>query len=121
MELTIQLTDAQLEELCESANVIACECPGYLVGLLRQVRKFRSYTADCMTQFPEETETHQWLSNQVLQVEQKLMQTLFEFMQREDLLDGCHAIDLDKLGQRSRQAALRQQKCLAPDRAYQPQ
>jgi len=121
MKVSIQLTDEQLETLCETANVIACECPSYLVGLLRQVKKFRSYTQDCMRQFPEEVGTHEWLSEQALQVERQLIQTLFEFMQREELLNERQEIDLDKLEQRSRQAALRQQKCLASDQQFQSQ
>lgn len=105
---TPELSDDQLITICENANVIACECPAYLVGLLQKVRKFRHYTAECVEQMPEEVEVHNWLSEQALQVEALLTRIIFEFMQREDLLDEQQQLDITKLAQRSHQAALRQ-------------
>lgn len=103
-------SDEQLQTICETADVIACECPAHLVDLLRRVRRFRRYTReDCLELVPEEAETHYWLSDQVLQVETALAQILLEFMQREQLFDDRQQIDLAKLAQRNLNAALRQQ------------
>ena len=101
-------SDEQLQTICENANVIACECPTHLVDLLRKVREFRYYTTDCIELSPSEAETHSWLSERVLQIESLLSHTIAEFIQREDLLDEQHQLDLGKLAERNRQAALRQ-------------
>lgn len=103
-------SDEQLRAICESAEVIACECPARLVDLLRCTRRFRRYTQeDCMELVPEAAETHSWLSDQILQIETSLSQVLIEFMRREQLLDDRQQVDLAKLAERSLQAALRQQ------------
>lgn len=105
-------SDEQLLAICEFANVIACECPAHLIGLLRSVREFRSYTSDCVKTFPEDAATHQWLSQEVSHVEMMLSQIIFEFMQRENLLDEQYHVNLEALAQRSHLAALRQQKSM---------
>jgi len=58
---------------------------------------------------PETAETHHWLSDQLLPLEAALAQVLTEFLQREQLLDEQPQVDLVKLSQRNRQAALRHQ------------
>ena len=104
-------SNAQLEAICEAAQVIACECPAHLVDLFRRVRQFRRYTQeDCLVLVPEAAATHQWLSDQMLPLEAALAQVLTEFLQREQLLDEQQQVDLAKLAQRNRQAALRHQE-----------
>jgi hypothetical protein len=104
---TPEFSDDMLLTICEVANVVACECPAHLVGLLRQIRQFRYYTLECIDRFPEDEQTHQWLSEQILQIEARLSQLIFEFMQREDLLDEQQKLDFDRLAERSYQASLR--------------
>jgi hypothetical protein len=104
-------SDEQLQVICEAAEVIACECPAHLVDLFRRVRKFRRYTQeDCLVLVPEAAETHHWLSAQMLPLEAALAQVLTEFLQREHLFDEQQQVDLAKLAQRNRQAALRHQE-----------
>ena len=104
-------SDQQLQVICEAAAVVACECPAHLVDLFRRVRKFRRYTQeDCLVLVPEAAETHHWLSAQMLPLEAALAQVLTEFLQREHLLDAQQQVDLAKLAQRNRQAALCHQK-----------
>jgi hypothetical protein len=70
-------SDEQLQTICESADVIACECPARLVDLLRRVRQFRRYTGeDCLELVPDAAETHYWLSDQILQIEACLSEVL---------------------------------------------
>jgi hypothetical protein len=103
-----QFSEEQLIAICENANVIACECPARLVDLLQKVRKFRRYTFECMEQYPDEIEIHQWLDRQVQQIELRLSEVMLEFMQKENLMDEQNQLDLEKLAQRSYQAAIRQ-------------
>lgn len=97
-----------LLEICESVDVIACECPGYLARLLRQIQAFHSFTTSCIEQFPEAQETHEWLGDRAELLEQILSQTIIELMFKEGLIDENWQISLDKLSQRAREAALKQ-------------
>ena len=101
-------SEEQLIAISEAADVIACQCPGYLVQLIQQVRKFRHYTSDCMERFPEDAETHEWLSDRASQLESLLSQTIIELMQKEDLIDEQNQVCLTKLAARAREMALRQ-------------
>ncbi|MBW4578818.1 MAG: hypothetical protein KME42_04485 [Tildeniella nuda ZEHNDER 1965/U140] len=102
------LSDEALIEICRAAEVIACECPGYLARILRQVRTFRNYTITCIEQFPQDTETHLWLADRAGQAEALLHQTMIELMQKEELIDDSEHILLDRLSERARATALKQ-------------
>lgn len=103
-----ELSDEALLEICRAAEVIACECPGYLARLLRQVRTFRTYTISCIEQFPTDTETHLWLADRATQVEDILLQTMIELMQKENLIDNAQQVSLDKVSERARATMLKQ-------------
>lgn len=110
-EQTIKLSDLSddaLLSICRAADVIACECPGYIARLLRQVRAFRSYTLNCIEQFPKDAETHYWLADRANQVEAILWQTMVELMQREALVSESEEVLLDNLSERARAIALEQ-------------
>jgi hypothetical protein len=100
--------DELIVEICRAAEVIACECPGYVARLLRQVRAFRRYTMNCIEQFPADAETHHWLAAQAAKVEDILFQTMMELMYKEGLIDEAQQIALDKLSDRAREIALKQ-------------
>lgn len=102
-----QVSDELLLTICESVDVIACECPGYLAKLLREVRKFRRYTQSCIDRYPEDTEVHNWLSDQTGEVERLLCQTIVEFLQKEALLDPDGQLNLRQLYDRAEQASLK--------------
>ncbi len=103
-----KLSDEALLEICRAAEVIACECPGYLARLLRQVRTFRAYTISCIEQFPADAETHLWLADRARQVDDLLLQTMIELMQKENLIDENQQVSLDKLSERARSTMLKQ-------------
>jgi hypothetical protein len=102
------LTDDALLEICKAAEVIACECPGYLARILRQVRTFRQYTLGCIEQFPQDAETHLWLAERAEQLEKILWETTVELMYKEQLIDDSQQVLLDKLSERARETALKQ-------------
>ncbi|MBW4691064.1 MAG: hypothetical protein KME27_04780 [Lyngbya sp. HA4199-MV5] len=102
------VSDEALVEICRSAEVIACECPGYLARILRQVRTFRHYTTNCIEQFPQDAETHLWLAEQAAKAEALLHETMIELMQKEGLIDDSEHILLNKLSERARATALKQ-------------
>ena len=94
IKVSADLSDELLADICASAAVLSCSCPGYLSRLLRQVRTFRFYTINCIERFPEAAETHHWLDQQGAQIEQLLFQTLLELLQKEQLLDATNQISL---------------------------
>ncbi len=109
MAITLSdISDELLVEICRAAEVIACECPGYIARLLRQTRAFRQYTTNCIEQFPADAETHHWLAGQATAVEEILFQTMVELMQKEGLIDETQQISLDKLSDRTREIVLKQ-------------
>jgi len=101
-----EFSDDQLVAICEAADVIACECPSYLVQLLKEVKEFRRYTTECGERFPDNSDSHHWLSNRASQLEKLLSQTIYEFFQKENLLDEDNRINLQRLSERNRIVAL---------------
>lgn len=106
LSISPDLSDDDLAAICEAADVIACECPSYLVRLLQEVRSFRHYTSDCIEQFPNDAVTHHWLSSQAKQMEAFLCQTILELLRKESLLDEQNRVCLTQLSERSRSLAL---------------
>lgn len=104
--VTSNFSNEQLIAICEILDGITCECPGYLVKLLREIKKFRQYTLTCVEQFPESAETHHWLSDRAAQLESLLSETMAEFLHKEDLLDDHAQLSLPKLSDRVQAAAL---------------
>ncbi len=106
IQISSELTDENLLAICEAADVIACECPSYLVRLLNDVREFRRYTNECIERFPSDAETHHWLSSRANQVEMLLSLTIYELLQKENLLDENNQLNLQQLSDRNRAIAL---------------
>lgn len=108
MQKTPEFSDDQLLVICEIADVIACECPARLVGLLREVRKFHQYTLGCIEKWPESADMHEWLAGKIKELESELADVMYEFMAKEDLLDEQGNLDIDRLSERSYEVSLRQ-------------
>lgn len=108
IQVSQQLSDEQLSAICEAADVIACQCPSYLVHLLKEVKEFHRYTKDCIQTSPEDASVHDWLGSRAAQIELMLSQTIFELLQRENLIDDQNNLDLGKMSERARAIALRQ-------------
>lgn len=109
IQISTHFSDEDLIAICEAADVIACECPVYLVQLLREVRKFRRYTNDCIEQFPSDVATHNWLCSRAAQIELLLSQTIVEFLHKEKLIDERNnQLSLNELSERSRKLVLSQ-------------
>ena len=108
ISVSIEFSEEQLLAICEAADVIACQCPSYLVRLLQEVRAFHRYTEDCIKNFPEDTALHDWLASRAAQMELMLSQIIFELLQREQLIDDQNNLCLRQLSERARAIALRQ-------------
>ena len=97
----LELADEKLLAICDVASVVACKCPSHLAKLLRDVRRFRRYTAACIKQFPEDTDTHQWLTDKAAHIEFLLSQIIVELLERDGLLDEYQQLDLRTLAQQN--------------------
>lgn len=67
-----------------------------------------NYTESCIQTFPEDIQTHEWLSQRAQQVETLLFETMIELMRKEELLDDSNQLALDKLSTRAREIAMKQ-------------
>lgn len=108
IQLSLEFSDEHLLAISEAADVIACECPSYLVRLLKEVREFKKYTSDCMERFPADAATHHWLASRANQVELLLSVTIYELLQKEQLIDEDNHLNLKRLSERNREIALAQ-------------
>ncbi len=114
IHLSAELSEEQLVAISEAADVIACQCPSYLVRLLQEVREFHRYTNECIQTFPDDAQIHDWLAGRAAQLELFLSQVIFELLQREQLLDGDNNLCLAQLNERARSLALQQINLQAP-------
>lgn len=101
-------SDEQLMSICETSDVVACDCPVRLAGLLWEARTFYQHTMDCIDRCPEEISSHRSLGEKILQVDSLLSQILGEFLQEKGLLTDQQQINLRLLKQRQVQAILKQ-------------
>lgn len=108
IQLSAELSEEQLVAISEAADVIACQCPSYLVRLLQEVREFHRYTNECIQTFPDDAKIHDWLAGRAAQLELFLSQVIFELLQREQLLDSDNNLCLAQLNERARSLALQQ-------------
>ena len=108
IHLSAELSEEQLIAISEAADVIACQCPSYLVRLLQEVREFHRYTNECIQTFPDDAQIHDWLAGRAAQLELFLSQVIFELLQREQLLDGDNNLCLTQLNERARSLAMQQ-------------
>lgn len=106
---TIIFSNEQLMSICETSDIIACDCPARLAGLLWEARRFYHHTIDCIDRCPEEAENHHWLAEKILQIDGLLSQIFVEFLQGKGLLNDQQQIDLKLLKQRQIQAVIEQQ------------
>jgi hypothetical protein len=108
IQVSQQFSDEQLLAICEAADVIACQCPSYLVHLLKEIKEFHRYTEECIQTSPEDASVHDWLSSRASQLELMLSQIIFDLLQRENLIDEQNNLDLHKMAERARAIALQQ-------------
>lgn len=61
---------------------------------------------ECIERFPEDVETHKFLSGRAKDMELLLSSTILEFLEKENLLDPNNQLNLDKLAQRTHELVL---------------
>jgi hypothetical protein len=106
IQISLEFPDEHLVAISDAADMIACECPSYLVRLLKEVREFRRYTTECIERFPNDTATHEWLASRANQVEVLLSLTIYELLEKENLVENYNQLNLKRLSERNRAIAL---------------
>ena len=81
------LTKAGAEELQRRASALACECPRHLIGILDQVRAFQAYEQTCISRFPQDKETHEWLHLSARNLDQMLSATIVQLARLEGMIN----------------------------------
>lgn len=101
MKITVedgsQLSEEALNELDKHADMIECECPSQLMGILDKVREFTEYTDQCIEKYPEDKATHKWLKSSALNLDQLISTTLIQLARIEGFINEDNEIvDRDK-------------------------
>jgi hypothetical protein len=110
IQISPDITDAELLEICDIAITTSYGCPAYLARLLQDIRAFLLQAQLHPELCAEDNSNSQWLNQQMSAIAQTLALVLFEFLHREGLVDADHQLDLDQLTERTRKAILHQQQ-----------
>lgn len=81
------LTPEAMTELKKYADLIECECPTHLMGILAQVREFHDYTTECITKYPEDAATHRWLQKSAKNIDAMLSNTIIQLARIEGFIN----------------------------------
>lgn len=86
------LTAHAQTEILKHASVLACECPKHLVDILARVREFQAYEQRCLHRSERDRETHEWLYQASLNLDQLLSATIVQLARLEGMVDGDNRI-----------------------------
>ncbi|MBC7691275.1 MAG: hypothetical protein H7222_05855 [Methylotenera sp.] len=92
------LNDSQLltqyaeTEIVKRASVLACECPSQLVLILARIREFQTYEQNCILKSEKDRETHEWLYDQAINLDQMLSATIIQLARLEGMVDSENRI-----------------------------
>jgi hypothetical protein len=81
------LTKDGIETLRRYSDMIACQCPGKMLEILELIRSFEEYTIACVSTFPDDAETHQWLYKAAVNLDKLLCGTIMQLARVEGFLD----------------------------------
>ena len=82
-----QISAEAVMELEKHADMIECQCPNKLVGILQHVREFTDYTDECIEKYPEDSDTHKWLKSSAINIDQLLSTTIIQLARLEGFID----------------------------------
>jgi len=89
----LQLLTAYAEtEIVKQASVLECECPKHLAVILAKVREFQVYEQNCMQRSEEDRETHEWLYQAAINLDQMLSATIIQLARLEGMVDSENRI-----------------------------
>lgn len=86
------LTPYAETEIVKNASVIACECPKHLIDILVKVREFQAYEQTCIHRSEKDRETHEWLYQAAINVDQLLSATIVQLARLEGMVDANNRI-----------------------------
>jgi hypothetical protein len=86
------LTNFAEKEIIDRASVLACECPRYLVDILIKVRDFQQYELKCQSGSEKDRDTHEWLFQAAINIDQMLSATIIQLARLEGMIDEQNRI-----------------------------
>jgi len=96
MQITVedgnQISEEAIEELRQHADMIECECPSKLMGILENVRAFEKYTEQCIEKYPDDKATHKWLKSSAVNLDQLISTTLIQLARIEGFINENNEI-----------------------------
>jgi hypothetical protein len=86
------LTDYANAEIVKKASVLDCECPKHLSEILAKVREFQIYEQSCILKNEKDRETHEWLYQAAINLDQMLSTTIIQLARLEGMIDSENRI-----------------------------
>ena len=81
------LTQEAGQCILKEASVLDCECPRYLLELLQRIRDFQSYEQTCINKNDKDKQTHEWLYQAAINIDQMVSTTIIQLARIEELID----------------------------------
>jgi hypothetical protein len=76
-----------IEKIKLHASDVECECPTYLLDILKAVNTFQEYQTTCLISDLKEREIHEWLLEKGHEVEVMISQVIIDLMIKEKFVD----------------------------------
>lgn len=86
------LTQYAENEIIKKAAMLECECPKHLVLILAEIRKFQAYEQTCIARSEKDRETHEWLYQASINLDQMLSATIIQLARLEGMVDSENQI-----------------------------
>ncbi len=86
------LTEYANTEILKKASVLDCECPRNLSQILAAVRDFQKYEQACIHKSEKDRETHEWLYQAGINLDQMLSATIIQLARLEGMIDSENRI-----------------------------
>lgn len=87
-----RLSPASIALLKQYSDMLECQCPGKLLGILDSIREFTTYTAACIDQYPDDARTHQWLQTASLNLDKLLCGTIIQLARMEGFVNEANEL-----------------------------
>ncbi len=78
-------TNEQLTQLTDKANIVGCECPLHLVGIIKKLVEFEIYSGECESLDDRDKQLHSYLGNITGQARFLMEQALAHVVEHDSL------------------------------------
>ncbi len=92
LDNTGKLTEKTIKELKQHSDMLECKCPTKLLEIIELINQFESYTDECIKNYPQDKNTHEWLKYSAININKLLSATLLQLARLEGFIDENNLI-----------------------------